>query len=94
MSYGGFSFPVNFNQSFGHNLVNNTYTRDVAQILKQVHSDANVDGNTGISNSKADAFGYNTIAETVNTTWAIENVGSGAYGSSVSAADTDYHYAW
>ena len=94
MSYGGFSFPVNFNQSFGHNLVNNTYTQDVAKILKYVSANANVDGNTGISNSKADAFGYDTIAETVNTTWAIQHVGSGAYGSSTSATDTDYYYGW
>ena len=93
MSYG-FSFPVSFSQGFDHSLVNNTYTQDVALILKQVNSDANVDGNTGISNAKADAFGENTIAETVNTTWAIEHAGSGAYGSSVSATDTDYHYYW
>ncbi len=94
MSGYGFQYPVNFSQVFNHQLTDTTVIYDVANILKNVQANANVDGNTGISNSKADAFGYNTIAETVNTTWAIQNVGSGAYGSSVSATDIDYYYAY
>ena len=94
MSSYGFNFPVSFQQSFQHSLQDTTIILDVATIIKNVASNANVDGNTGISNSKADALGINTIAETVNTSWAIQNVGSGAYGSSVSATDIDLYYAY
>ena len=91
---GGFNFPVNFTQLFNHGLNDQTVIVDVANILKNVQSAAHVSGNTGISNAKADALGDNTIAETVNTTWSIQHIGSGAYGSSVSASDADATYCW
>ena len=93
MSYG-FHFPVSFDQTFNHGLTDSSVIVDVAQILKDVTSNANVSGNTGISNAKADAIGLNTIAETVNTSWSIQNQGSGAYGSSVSAGDAGVNNCW
>ncbi len=90
----GFNFPVSFDQKFEHDLDSNVYIKEYVDVRKYVFSDANVDGNTGISNAKADAIGPNSIAETINTTWAIYGQGSGAYGSSVSATDVDYYYAY
>ena len=91
MSGSGYNFPVDFAQIFAHALDSDVNILDTVMIEKAVWSQVMVDGNTGMSNAKADAIGYNTLAETVNTTWSIQNYGSGAYGSSVSSSDADVY---
>ncbi len=87
----GYNFPVDFAQIFAHGLDSNVNITDSVMVEKKIWSQVMVDGNTGISNAKADAIGYNTLAETVNTTWSIQNYGSGAYGSSTSSSDADVY---
>jgi hypothetical protein len=63
-----------------------------AQIDKSIDVQAYVHGNTGMANATADAFGPNTISETLTETHAFQGHGSSAASESLSATNGyEYH---
>jgi hypothetical protein len=63
-----------------------------AQIDKSVDVRAFVHGNVGIANATADAFGPNTVSETLTETHAFQGHGSSAASESLSATNGhEYH---
>ena len=61
-------------------------------INKHLQSVALVHGNVGTADSDAKAFGYDTLAETLTLTSAIQGVSSTAFSESVSATNGAYWY--
>lgn len=54
-------------------------------INKEVVAQAYVVGNIGNANADAKAFGYDTLAETLTLTYAVQGESSGAFSESTSA---------
>ena len=61
-------------------------------IHKQFLSQALVHGNVGNANADAKAVGFDTLAETLTLTNAIQGVGSGAFSESTSATNGAFYY--
>jgi hypothetical protein len=66
--------------------------QEYANIQKYINVAANVKGNSAIANSTADAMGYNSHAETLTQTIAIQGQGSSSVSESVSATQGAYFH--
>lgn len=61
-------------------------------IQKLFVSQAAVMGNAGNANADAKAVGYDSLAESLTLTYAIQGVGSGAFSESTSATNGAHWY--
>ena len=82
------AFYQKFNVDFGKHV----NIKENQQIHKSLESIALVVGNVGSANSDAKAFGYDTLAETLTLTSAIEGHSSTAFSESVSATNGAFWY--
>ena len=85
-------FGTYFPQGFSFDFDKDVNIKERVDIAKQVLSLVYVQGNLGNANAKADAFGYDTVAETLTATWAIQGFGSGAVSESTAGTNGAYYH--
>jgi hypothetical protein len=76
-----------FTQTFNVNFTKVTNVNEKVVIDKAVGSTTMVIGNLGNANADAKAFGYDTLAETLTLTSAIQGQASTAFSESTSATN-------
>ena len=81
-----------FYQNFRVDFTKLVNVHETVSIQKQVASATLVIGNLGNANADAKAFGYDTLAETLTLTSAIQGHSSSAFSESTSATNGAYAY--
>ena len=81
-----------FHQNYSVQFNKDVNILETLNIQKLFVSQAAVMGNVGNANADAKAVGYDTLAETLTLTYAIQGVGSGSFSESTSATNGAHWY--
>jgi hypothetical protein len=84
---------TNLSGGFGFSEYGDVYFNEYFNVNKYVRAKVDIYGNIGTAEADAEAYGYNTIAQTFTDSNAYQGYGSDARSASIAATNGAY-YRW
>jgi hypothetical protein len=88
------SHSTDVSGGFGFSEYGNVYFNEYFNVDKYIKAKVNIHGNVGTAEADAQAYGYDTIAQTFTDSNVYQGYGSNARSASIAATNGAYYYPW